>query len=45
MIAPADSASVPLLLAAGKADLAISYQPQLYAGGQAGAGDPGWHAN
>ncbi|MDO6408723.1 ABC transporter substrate-binding protein [Pantoea phytobeneficialis] len=30
MIAPADSASVPLLLAAGKADLAISYQPQLY---------------
>lgn len=30
MIAPADSASVPLLLAAGKADLAVSYQPQLY---------------
>lgn len=30
MIAPADSASVPLLLAAGKVDLAISYQPQLY---------------
>lgn len=30
MIAPADSASVPLLLAAGKADLAIGYQPQLY---------------
>lgn len=30
MIAPADSASVPLLLAAGKADLALSYQPQLY---------------
>ena len=30
LIAPADSASVPLLLAAGKADIAISYQPQLY---------------
>lgn len=30
MIAPADSAAVPLLLAAGKADLAIGYQPQLY---------------
>lgn len=30
MIAPADSASVPLLLAAGKADLAVGYQPQLY---------------
>ncbi|WP_312465208.1 ABC transporter substrate-binding protein [Pantoea endophytica] len=30
MIAPADSASVPLLLAAGKVDLAVSYQPQLY---------------
>lgn len=30
MIAPADSASVPLLLAAGKADIAVSYQPQLY---------------
>lgn len=30
MIAPADSASVPLLLAAGKADIAIGYQPQLY---------------
>jgi putative hydroxymethylpyrimidine transport system substrate-binding protein len=30
MIAPADSASVPLLLAADKVDLAISYQPQLY---------------
>ncbi|WP_309484663.1 ABC transporter substrate-binding protein [Candidatus Pantoea persica] len=29
-IAPADSASVPLLLAAGKADLAVGYQPQLY---------------
>ncbi|WP_232526918.1 ABC transporter substrate-binding protein [Rosenbergiella collisarenosi] len=30
LIAPADSASVPLLLAAGKADIAVSYQPQLY---------------
>nr|WP_255610339.1 ABC transporter substrate-binding protein [Pantoea sp. DY-17] len=30
MIAPADSASVPLLLAAGKVDLAVSYQPLLY---------------
>lgn len=30
LIAPADSASVPLLLAAGKADLAVGYQPQLY---------------
>lgn len=30
MIAPADSAAVPLLLAAGQADLALSYQPQLY---------------
>lgn len=29
-ISPADSAAVPLLLAAGKADVAISYQPQLY---------------
>lgn len=30
LIAPADSASVPSLLAAGKADIGISYQPQLY---------------
>ncbi len=30
LIAPADSGAVPALLAAGKADIAISYQPQLY---------------